>query len=122
MPRLQKFLPIVLIALAAQILAPIAVSWATARAITDPLQTAEICHSSSGAGQSDHSGGQPAHDGLCTICCIAQASASTDTPQQPTLTVPYRAVLRVVWNAAAAERSPFRAGTNAQARAPPLPM
>ena len=42
--RLQKFLPIVLIALVVQILAPIAACWATGMAASDPLQAAFICH------------------------------------------------------------------------------
>jgi hypothetical protein len=43
-PRHQQFLPIVLIALAVLILAPIAAFWATAAVVSDPLQSAEICH------------------------------------------------------------------------------
>jgi hypothetical protein len=35
--RLQKFLPVVLIALAVQVLAPIAACWAAAIAMSDPL-------------------------------------------------------------------------------------
>ena len=35
--RLQKFLPIVLLALAMQVLAPIAACWAAGQAVADPL-------------------------------------------------------------------------------------
>ena len=57
--QFQKFLPIVLIALAVQILAPIAASWAAAIASFDPLQAAEICHSlPKSSGQPDP-GGDP---------------------------------------------------------------
>ena len=118
--RLQKFLPVVLIALAVQILAPIAASWAAAVASSDPLQAAEICHSLPGesSGQTD----QHAHDGVCLICCAVQAGASLDTPQQAALLVPYRQTSRVVWHIGAADVSPCRTGSNTQARAPPLPM
>ena len=124
MPRYQKYLPIVLIALAIQILAPIAACWAAATAAADPLQSAEICHSLSGAtsSQSDQSGGQTAHDGICAICCVARASASIDTPQQIALAIPYRQTSSVVWTIAAPDLSPSHAGSNTQARAPPLPM
>ena len=43
--RLQAFLPIVLIALMVQILAPIGAAWAAALVKADPLRGVEICHS-----------------------------------------------------------------------------
>jgi hypothetical protein len=51
-----------------------------------------------------------------------QASASMNAPQQTGFTVPYRQTTRVDWTIAALHLSPPRAGSNAQARAPPLPM
>jgi hypothetical protein len=121
--RLQKFLPIVLIALAVQILVPIAACWAAAGAASDPLQSVEICHSLSGApDQGDQGGGdQRARYGACIICCAAQAATSINTPQQTALTVPYRQTALVVWRVAALDLSPSRAGSNTQARAPPTP-
>jgi Protein of unknown function (DUF2946) len=122
--RLQEFLPIVLIALAAQILVPIAACWAAGIAASDQLQAAEICHSIQGSasGQSDHGGGQAGYHGACAICCVLQASVSIDTPQQTALVVPFCQTTRVVWTITAADVSPSRAGSNTQARAPPLPM
>jgi hypothetical protein len=123
MPR-YKFLPIVLIALAVQILAPIAASWAAAAAAADPLQAAEICHSLAGdsSGRTDQGTDQHAHDGACLICCAVQASVSVDTPQRVVFLVPYRQTTRVVWHVAATDVSTSRARSNTQARAPPLPM
>ena len=121
MPRHLRFLPIVWIALVVQILAPIAATWAVAMAAADPLQAAEICHTGS-SGQSDQGGGQPAHDGACAICCVVQASTSIDAPQQTAFTVPHVQATHVDWTIAAMDLSPFRAGSNTQARAPPLPM
>jgi hypothetical protein len=121
--RLAKFLPIVLIALMVQILAPIGACWAAAFAISDPLRAVEICHSDpSSSGQTDQGGEHRAPDGVCSVCCAAQASASFDTPQAIAVATPYRDVARVVWRDHAPDLSRFRAGSNAQARAPPLSM
>ncbi|HLG84185.1 MAG TPA: DUF2946 family protein [Bradyrhizobium sp.] len=121
--QLQKFLPIVLIALAVQILAPIASSWAAAIASSDPLQVAEICHSlPDGSGRTDQGSDPHAHDGACLICCAVQASAAVDTPEQATLPVPYRLTTPVVWHVAVRTVSPARHRSNTQARAPPLPL
>jgi Protein of unknown function (DUF2946) len=121
--RYQKYLPIVLIALMVQIFAPIGACWAAAVAASDPLATAEICHDTGGAatGQSDDQSGQHReHGGGCAICCLASASASLDTPNLAVVAHPYRAIARVVWHEQAADLSAFRAGSNAQARAPPF--
>ncbi len=119
--RLQKFLPIVLIALVVQILAPIAACWAAGIAASDPLGSAFICHDNSAAAlaQSDQGGDHRAHNGACSICCIAQAATAIDTPQQAAVTAPYRLAERVVWRDQAVEQPGARAGSNAQARAPP---
>ncbi len=121
--RLAKFFPVVLIALTVQILAPIGACWAAAFAISDPLLAAEICHSdpASASGQTDQSGEHRAHDGACSMCCAAQASASFDTPQAIAVATPYRSIARVVWRDRAPEPPRFRPGAHAQARAPPFP-
>jgi hypothetical protein len=117
--HLQKFLPIVLIALAVQILAPVAASWAAAVASSDPLQGAEICHGQpESSGQTDEGTDRRAHDGACLICCAVQVGAAVDTHQQAAFAVPYRQTKRLVWHIAARD-TPSRTGSNAQARAPP---
>ncbi|MBR0715766.1 DUF2946 family protein [Bradyrhizobium liaoningense] len=115
--RLQKFLPIVLIALAMQVLAPIAACWAAGAAVADPLQNAVICHTSdsSGSGPADQTG---AHAGACAMCCVAQASASLDSPQ-PTFFGPVRHAVRVAWHDVTGSIVTSHGGSNAQARAPP---
>ena len=122
--RLQKYLPIVLIALTVQILAPIAASWAAAMAVADPIGAAEICHSlpASDQAQGDQGADPRAHDGACPICCVAQASASLATPQPVLVAMPYSAVARVVWHDQVSELSRSPIGSNAQARAPPSSM
>jgi Protein of unknown function (DUF2946) len=118
--RLRKFLPIVLMALAVQIFAPIAACWAASIAASDPLQAAFICHDEAGSnpGQTDP-GGQPgAHDGCCSVCSVAHTGAPVDPPQVA-VTTPYRPSHRVVWRDAAQDLVGSRAGSHAQARAPP---
>jgi hypothetical protein len=119
--RLKKFLPIVLIALAVQILAPIGACWAAAIAASDPLSAAEICHAEpgQGPGESDQGEQHRAHDGACAICCISQAHAACDPPQQIATAIPYRETSTVIWRDEEAAFSASRTGSNAQARAPP---
>ena len=118
--RLQKFLPIVLIALAMQVLAPIAACWATGIAVTDPLQNAVICHTDGdlGAGLDDRSGAPPAHAGSCSVCCLTQANPAFGAPQTAVSTPPRHAE-RVVWHDAAVSVVSSHGESNARARAPP---
>ena len=116
--RFQKYLPIVLIALMVQIFAPIGACWAAAVAASDPLATAEICHDSgTAAGQTGDQSGE--HGSTCAICCLVSAGASLDTPTLAAVSHPYRATARIIWHEQAADVAAFRAGSNAQARAPP---
>jgi len=119
--RFQRFLPIVLIALVVQVLAPIGACWAAAIAASDPLGSAVICHDSAAASgqQGDQGGDHRVHDGACEICCVLHASASADTPQAVAFTTPFREVERVVWRQQALDLSASRTGSNTQARAPP---
>jgi Protein of unknown function (DUF2946) len=121
--RLRKFLPIVLIALAVQILAPIAACWAAVIAVSDPLHAAVICHDDAAqtGNPVDQTGGPRAHDGACSLCCAVHAGASLDAPQTAAA-IPSRQSLRVVWREVAPELLGSRAGSHAQARAPPQLM
>jgi hypothetical protein len=118
--HLQKFLPIVLIALMVQILAPISACWVAAVAAADPFQGIEICHSDSASGESDQNRPHRAHDTACAICCATQANASFDTPQPISIVTPYRDVACVVWQDHATDWSQSRLRSSAQARAPPF--
>jgi hypothetical protein len=113
--RLWKFLPIVLIALTVQIFAPIAACWAAGVAASDPLQIGVICHDNGTSGQTGQAG---AHDGCCSFCSVAHASAPPDAPQTA-ISAPYLQSERVVWLDFAADLFGTRAGSHAQARAPP---
>jgi hypothetical protein len=101
-----------------QVLAPIAACWAAGAALADPLQTAAICHDGPGTGLNDRSGAPASHAGSCSICCLAHASASLDTPQA-VFAMPLRLAALVAWHAATASVVVSHGGSNAQARAPP---
>jgi hypothetical protein len=116
--RLRKFLPIVLLALAVQILAPIAACWAASIAASDPLQTAVICHDHAASDQTDQPGQPRAQDDCCSICSLAHAGAPLEPPQASAAT-PYLQSERVVWLDRAPDLFGARAGSHAQARAPP---
>ena len=118
--RLRKFLPIVLIALTVQILAPIGACWAASIAAADPLQAAVICHGDPAAapGQADQTGQPRANDGACSLCCAVHAGASIDTPQAAFVAL-YRLPERVVWLDHSQDLFGSRTGSHAQARAPP---
>jgi DUF2946 family protein len=120
--RLKNFLPIVLIALAVQIFAPIGACWAASIAASDPLSGAVICQGSAaagGSGQSDQNGPHRAHDGCCSVCNVLHTGAPVDTPQTA-LTFSFdRQSGRVAWHELLIDPVGSRAGSPAQARAPP---
>ena len=118
--RLKNFLPIVLIALMVQIFAPIGACWAASIAASDPLAASRDlsrqCDRASG--QSDQTGHR-AHDGCCSVCSVLQTGAPVDVPQTADAVSFDRAPERVVWVEFTPDRFGSRAGSHAQARAPP---
>jgi Protein of unknown function (DUF2946) len=118
--RLKNFLPIVLIALLVQIFAPVGACWAASIAASDPLAGAVICHGNGapGAGQSDQANHR-AHDGCCSVCSVLQTGAPIDTPKIADIVTVDRQPERVVWIEFTPDRFASRAGSHAQARAPP---
>ena len=118
--RLKNFLPIVLLALVVQIFAPIGACWAASMAASDPLAAAVICHGNGASpnGQSDQTGHR-AHDGCCSVCSVLQTGAPVDVPQIAAATSFDPPAHRVVWTELTPARFASRAGSHAQARAPP---
>src|ERR1700761_4855454 len=92
----RKFLPVILIALITQILAPVAACWAAAIAVADPLQSAGICHSDATTGSGDQDRGQYAHDGLCAIC-VSHAGTAVNAPRPVTLFELVRQFRPILW-------------------------
>src|SRR5690349_11918273 len=79
--RLKNFLPIALLALAVQVLAPIATCWAASIAASDPLSAPVICHgNAAAAGQDDQSGTQDALTACCGLCGVLHTGAPVDRP------------------------------------------
>ncbi|WP_213287639.1 DUF2946 domain-containing protein [Bradyrhizobium sp. sGM-13] len=117
--RLKNFLPIVLIALVVQIFAPIGACWAASIAASDPLAGAVICHGDGGpgAGQADQTGHR-AHDGCCSVCNVLQTGAPVAVPETAAIDVD-RVAEQVAWFDFAFRLTNARAGSHAQARAPP---
>jgi hypothetical protein len=118
--RLKNFLPIVLIALAVQVFAPIAACWAAGIASSDPLSAAVICHGNGGGGtsQDDPSGAQGAQK-CCGLCGVLHTGAPVDPPQTASLLTLERRITSVVWHDFALDPAVSRAGSPEQARAPP---
>ncbi len=117
--RLGKFLPIVLIAVLVQVFAPIGATWAASIAASDPLRGAVICHgnAASSPNQTDQTGQPRAHD-CCSVCNVVHTGAPVNA-RQAIVAAPYRHAVRVAWLEAAPDLFSSRAGSHAQARAPP---
>jgi hypothetical protein len=122
--RLQKFLPVVFLALVVQVLAPIGASWAAALDASDPLRAAPICHGGAAGSAQDGvpDNGSGSHGAACSICCLMQAGGTLGVPKGIAVAAPYRVPASVVWHERAAEPARSVVGSNAQARAPPLSM
>ena len=119
--RLKNFLPIVLMALAVQIFAPIAACWAASIAASDPLSAAVICHGNGGsaASQDDQPGTPGAETGCCGLCGVLHTGAPVDPPQTAALFSFGGGATSVVWREFALDPATSRAGSPEQARAPP---
>lgn len=119
--QLKKFLPIVLMALAVQVLAPIAACWAASIVASDPLSAAVICHGNGAAGvsQNDQSGAPDAQTGCCGLCGVLHTAAPVDPPQTAAILTFDRRATEVVWHELALDPATSRAGSPEQARAPP---
>jgi hypothetical protein len=117
--RLDWLLPVAVLALLLQVAAPVGASWFTAAALADPLPMAEICHSTADAAPADqddqHGCGRD-----CLICCVLHAGGVLDAPRTPAVVAPTRQATSVLWHGAAFDLLRIRAGSNAQARAPPI--
>lgn len=118
--RLERFFPIVMLALLVQLLAPVASCWATVHAASDPFAAAICAHDSSGAPRDAR--GDPSHmlhHGCCGLCGMAHAATPAIDPQSA-FSQAERPLTSVVWREAAASRPPVRGASNAQARGPPI--
>ncbi len=119
--RLELFIPIVLLAILVQLIAPIAAFRVVAYATSDPLYLASICTetASSPSSQTAPVKTQHSHGECCAFCGAGHgASAAIDPPPLIFVTL-QRQYQRISWLEAADSVPTIRVGSNAQARAPP---
>ena len=123
--RLELLIPIVLLAILVQLFAPIAAFRAFANAASDPLSMASICSEMGAA--ADDGRTAPAktqhHNGdCCAFCAGSHGGATALAPPPPIFVTLQRRYQRLSWLQAAELMPTVRVGSNAQARAPPLPL
>jgi hypothetical protein len=116
--RLERLIPIVLLAVLVQLMAPIGAFRAVAHAASDPLYLAEICSGASDDGHVLPSNGSTAHD-CCVACGAGLAGAVALDAPSSVFVVLQRQYHRVVWLEPLDALPAIRAGSHAQARAPP---
>jgi hypothetical protein len=119
--RLELLIPIVLLSIMVQLIAPIGAFRAVAYAATDPLHMASICF---GMGASEDGQMVPAktqHDrgDCCAFCAAGHGGATALEPPALVFVSLQRLYQQVSWLEAAAPMPTARVGSNAQARAPP---
>jgi hypothetical protein len=119
--RVAWCLPIALLALLLQILAPIGASSVAAAALADPLLGIDICHGApeQTPASSDRDTGH--HTSIdCLSCCLLHAGGALATPQGSVFVALLRPTIRIVWHGDDLGLIRASAGPHAQARAPPF--
>ena len=118
--RLEVFLPIVLFAVLVQLMAPIGAFRAVAHAVSDPLAMASTCTEMTAAERQTMPPHVPnAHADCCAFCAAGHGGSVAIDPPTPVFVTLQRQYQRMVWLEATDFISTVRAGSNAQARAPP---
>lgn len=119
--RLEVFIPIVLLSIMVQLLAPIAAFRAVAHAVSDPLYLATICSGmASSQDASETNTAKPQHGAnCCGFCGVSYGGAVAVDPPPLIFVVLQRQYRLIAWLEAADDIPPMRAGSHAQARAPP---
>ena|ERR1700761_9594877 len=119
--RLELFIPIVLLAILVQLIAPIAAFRVVAYATSDPLYLGSICTetASSPTGQAAPANAPHDHGECCAFCGAGHGDAVAIDPPQLIFVTLQRQYQRTLWLEAADPVLTIRVGSNAQARAPP---
>jgi len=119
--RLEIFIPIVLLAIVVQLLAPIGAFREVAHAVSDPLYMATIC--SGMTSLQDDSQTSPAKPqpgaNCCGFCGVSHRGVVAVDPPPLIFVILQRQYQLITWLEAADLIPPARAGWHAQARAPP---
>lgn len=119
--RLEFFIPIVILTVMVQLMAPIAAFRVVAYATTDPLYVASICEqtTSSDEVQSAPAKSQHTHGNCCAFCGTGAGGAAPLVSPPLIFVALQRQYQRISWLEAAETLAAVRVGSNAQARAPP---
>jgi Protein of unknown function (DUF2946) len=120
--RLETFIPIVMLAVLVQLMAPIAAFRVVAHATTDPLYLASICSGMTSASdaRTDPAGTQHHHGDCCAYCVGSHGGAVAVDPPPLIFVNLQRQYQQISWLEATEAIPVFRVGSNTQARAPPL--
>jgi len=119
--RLEIFIPIVLLSIMVQLLAPIGAFRVVAHAVSDPLYMATICSGMASAQDASQTTTvKPQHGASCCgFCSVSHGGAVAVDPPPLIFVVLQRQYQLITWLEAAEPMPPARAGSHAQARAPP---
>ncbi|UFZ06027.1 hypothetical protein LQG66_06880 [Bradyrhizobium ontarionense] len=120
--RLGRYLPVALLALLLQVLAPVAASALTAAAIAsfDPFGGAVICHAETDAAPSNRDADRTACGLDCVMCCVLHAAAALDASPAPAHAAPQLRMQRIDWTARELRLVHLLAWSQAQPRGPPF--
>ncbi len=119
--RLEIFIPIVLLAVLVQLIAPIAAFRVVADAVSDPLYMASICSGMTASADASQPDSAPMQHGVkcCAFCGVGSAVAVAIDPPPAGFIILHRQYQLVAWLESTEPLPAVRAGSNAQARAPP---
>jgi hypothetical protein len=119
--RLEVFIPIVMLAILVQLIAPIAAFRVVAYATTDPLYMASICSGMASASdtEKDPAKTQHHHGDCCAFCVGNHGGAIAVDPPAPIFVNLQRQYQQISWLEATEAMPAIRVGSNTQARAPP---
>lgn len=115
---LMRFLPVFVLALTVQILAPIGACLATAIAASDPLAKAVFCQGAVADQSSDQQSGHHVRKGTCAVC--AAVTPYTPPAPQPVIAKAAPQDFRVIWLAFTPHARVAKLNASPQARAPPF--
>ena len=119
--RLAALVPILLLSIMVQLLAPIGAFRVVAQAVSDPLYLATICSGmSSPQDDSQAAPVTPQHGAnCCGFCSVGHGGVVAVDPPPLIFVILQREYRLIAWLEAAEPLPPPRIGSNAQARAPP---
>jgi len=120
--RLEIFIPIVLLSILVQLMAPIAAFRVVAYAATDPLYMAPTCSGMDVSADAQTSPARTQHDRAeCCVFCAAGHGGPIVAGSPSLIFVSlHRQYQLISWLEAAEPMPAVRVGSNTQARAPPL--